>query len=106
MIIYRDKNQNLNVYVYPRDHFPAHVHIYKGSKNDTNREEVKISLGSEEEKPSIIEADESMRSSDIKAALELVFDKQQIFLEEWVRIHGIPKLDNKRGGTRRSNRKS
>ena len=65
-----------------------------------------ISLGSEDERPSIIEADESMRSSDIKAALELVFDKQQIFLEEWVRIHGIPKLDNKRGGSRRSNRKS
>jgi hypothetical protein len=105
MKIFTDKEQNLNVYIFSNDHLPAHVHIFKGSKNEANIYNVKINIGGENERPSVVKTHESIKRSDINAALELVFEKQEIFLKEWVRIHGIQKLENQRRGTRRSNRK-
>ncbi len=57
MKILVDESQNLYLYIYTDDHTPAHVHVFKGRKNDGNRHNVKINLGNEDEPPSIVKAD-------------------------------------------------
>jgi hypothetical protein len=108
MKIIGDESQNLYLYIYTDDHTPAHVHVFKGRKNDGNRHNVKKSIGNEDEPPSIVKADSDMRNDDIKAAWRLVADNQEILLNKWNEIHGVQKLEqfNQRGRTRRSNRKS
>ena len=107
MKILVDKSQNLYLYIHTDDHTPAHVHVFKGRKNDRNRSNVKINIGNEDEPPSIVKADSDMRH-DIKAAWRLVADNQEILLNKWNEIHGVQKLEqsDQRGRTRRSNRKS
>ncbi|MCA6590274.1 MAG: DUF4160 domain-containing protein [Pseudanabaena sp.] len=108
MKILVDESQNLYLYIHTDDHTPAHVHVFKGRKNDGNRHNVKINLGNEDEPPSIVKADSDIRNVDIKAALRLVNDNQETLLKKWSEIHGFQKLEqsNQRGRTRRSNRKS
>ena len=107
MLIIRDESQNLYVHIYTNDHEPAHVHVFKGRKNDKNRHNVKINIGNEDEPPLIVKADSDMRNADIKAAWRLVVDNQEFLLNKWQEIHGVQKLEqsNQRGRTRRSNRK-
>ncbi|WP_268962084.1 DUF4160 domain-containing protein [Pseudanabaena sp. lw0831] len=106
MLILKDESQNLYLYIYTNDHIPAHVHVFKGRKNDTNRHSVKINIGNENEPPSIVKVDPDMRNEDIKVAWRLVAANQEILLKKWNEIHGVQKLEsNQRGGTRRSNRK-
>jgi hypothetical protein len=89
MKILEDKSQNLYVYIYTNDHIPAHVHVFKGRKNDTNKHEVKINIGNENEPPSIVKAHPDMKEDDIKAAWRLVADNQETLLKKWNEIHGI-----------------
>jgi Domain of unknown function (DUF4160) len=95
MKVLEDERQNLYVYVHTNDHDPAHVHIFKGRKNDTNRYEIKINLGSENIPPFIVKANPDMAKKDIKAAWQLVADNQETLLEKWKEIHGNKKMDNK-----------
>ncbi len=87
-----DINNNLFVYIYTNDHEPAHVHVFKGKKNETNQTEAKIKIGSEEECPSVVVADEKMSGKDIVKALKLVAANQEKLLDKWQEIHGISKL--------------
>ena len=107
MKVLTDESQNLYLYIYTDDHTPAHVHVFKGRKNDGNRHNVKINIGNEDEPPSIVKADLDMRNVDIKAAWRLVSDNQETLLKKWNEIHGVQKLEqsNQRGRARRSNRK-
>jgi hypothetical protein len=107
VLILRDESQNLYVHIYTNDHEPAHVHVFKGRKNDKNKHNVKINIGNDNEPPSIVKADADMQNDDIKAAWRLVAENQEILLKKWNEIHGVQKLDksNQRGGARRSNRK-
>lgn len=89
MKMLEDKNQNLYVYIYTNDHMPAHVHVFKGRKNDKNIHDVKINIGSENEPPSIVKANPNMKGNDIKAAWELVANNQEILLKKWKEIHGV-----------------
>ena len=95
------------LYIYTNDHLPAHVHVFKGSKNDTNVYNVKINIGNENEPPKIVKADKNMKDADIKAAWQLVADNQETLLQNWLEKHDIQKLEksSKRGGAKRSNRK-
>ena len=107
MKVLTDLGRNLYVYIYTNDHTPAHVHIFRGRKNDINRYEVKINIGNENEPPLVVKANPKMSNDDIRAAWELVADNQENLLEKWNQIHDIQKLEksSERRGTKHSNRK-
>ncbi|WP_354636222.1 DUF4160 domain-containing protein [Planktothricoides raciborskii] len=86
--IIEDLENNLFVYIYTNDHIPAHVHIFKGRKNDSNQKEVKINIGSQSHRPSVVTASEDMKNKDIIAALKLVAANQEMLLNKWQEIHG------------------
>jgi Domain of unknown function (DUF4160) len=90
--VLEDTKDNLFVYIYTNDHEPAHVHIFKGRKKETNLTEAKINIGSEEKRPSVVVADETMSDKDIVKALKLVAANQEMLLNKWQEIHGISKL--------------
>jgi Domain of unknown function (DUF4160) len=90
--ILEDIKNNLFVYIYTNDHDPAHVHVFKGRKKETNQIEAKINIGSEEKRPSVVFADEKMSDKDIVKALKLVAANQEMLLKKWQEIHGISKL--------------
>jgi Domain of unknown function (DUF4160) len=87
--IIEDSKNNLVVYIYTNDHIPAHVHIFKGKKNDANQMEIKINIGSEEAPPTLVKADDRIKNKDIVAALKLIAANQGMLLSKWKEIHGI-----------------
>jgi len=87
--VLEDLQNNLFVYIYTNDHTPAHVHIFKGRKNDANQMEIKINIGSEEQAPSLVSAHDKIKNKDLIAALKLVAANQETLLNKWQEIHGI-----------------
>ena len=87
--VIEDLDNNLFVYIYTNDHTPAHVHIFKGRKNDANQMEIKINIGSEEQAPSLVAASDKIKNKDLIAALKLVAANQEALLNKWQEIHGI-----------------
>lgn len=87
--ILEDIQNNFFVYIYTNDHLPAHVHIFKGRKNDANQMEIKINIGSEIEPPSLVSANDKIKNKDLVAALKLVANHQETLLSKWQEIHGI-----------------
>jgi hypothetical protein len=87
--IIEDSKNNLVVYIYTNDHIPAHVHVFKGKKNDANQMEIKINIGSEEAPPTLVKADDRIKNKDILAALKLIAANQEMLLSKWKEIHGI-----------------
>ncbi|PSB53332.1 DUF4160 domain-containing protein, partial [filamentous cyanobacterium Phorm 6] len=70
--VLEDLQNNLFVYIYTNDRTPAHVHIFKGRKNDANQMEIKINIGSEEAPPTLVYAHELIKKKDIVNALKLI----------------------------------
>jgi hypothetical protein len=87
--IIEDSKNNLVVYIYTNDHISAHVHVFKGKKNDANQMEIKINIGSEEAPPTLVKADDRIKNKDIVAALKLIAANQEILLSKGKEIHGI-----------------
>ncbi len=87
--VLEDLQNNLFVYIYTNDHTPAHVHIFKGRKNDANQMEIKINIGSEEQAPSLVSVPDKIKKKDLIAALKLVAANQEALLNKWQEIHGI-----------------
>lgn len=87
--VLEDLQNNLFVYIYTNDHIPAHVHIFKGRKNDANQMEIKINIGSEEQAPSLVYAQDKIKNKDLVVALKLVAANQEMLLSKWQEIHGI-----------------
>ena len=87
--VLEDLQNNLFVYIYTNDHTPAHVHIFKGRKNDANQMEIKINIGSEEQAPSLVSVPDKIKNKDLIAALKLVAANQEALLNKWQEIHGI-----------------
>ncbi len=87
--VLEDLQNNFFVYIYTNDHIPAHVHIFKGRKNDANQMEIKINIGSESEPPSLVSANDKFKNKDLVAALKLVANNQEMLLSKWQEIHGI-----------------
>lgn len=85
--IIEDQKTNLVVYIYTNDHEPAHVHVFRGRKTDTNKADIKIYIGSEEEAPELREAHPSLKTKDIVNAIKLVAENQEMLLERWQEIH-------------------
>ena len=70
------------VMIYIRDeHPPAHVHVWKAEG------EVIIYLGDESELPSVHQVNR-MSKKNVRQALAIVEENQEMLLEEWRRIHG------------------
>lgn len=93
--IIEDRENNLFVYIYTNDDIPAHVHVFKGRKNDTGRKndanqmELKINIGSEEAPPTLVYAYDKIKKKDIVNALKLIAVNQEMLLSKWEEIHGI-----------------
>jgi hypothetical protein len=102
-LVIEDKERNLYMYIYTNDHSPAHVHLFKGRKTDTNIYDAKINIGNNGQPPKLLTAHPSIKSSDLKIALMLVAEHQADLIERWEKIHG---LDNQRRRTRQSDQRS
>jgi hypothetical protein len=85
--VLEDRQNNLFVYIYTNDHIPAHVHIFKGRKNDKNQMEIKINIGTEKQAPSFVYAHDRIKEKDVVIALRLVADNQEMLLTKWQEIH-------------------
>lgn len=67
--------------VYFDDHFPAHVHVYRGGSA------ARIRIGDASAPPSVVER-RTMPTADIRRAIRIVEANQDRFLERWKEIHG------------------
>lgn len=87
--VLEDLQNNFFVYIYTNDHIPAHVHIFKGKKNDASQMEIKINIGGEAEPPSLVSANDKFKKKELVTALKLVANNQEMLLSKWQEIHGI-----------------
>lgn len=85
--VLEDLQNNLYVYIYTNDHIPAHVHIFKGRKNDKNQMEMKINIGSETQAPNLVSAHNKIKDKDLVNAVILVAKNQEMLLKKWQEIH-------------------
>jgi Domain of unknown function (DUF4160) len=72
--IYYDSATGLAFYIFPNDHDPPHVHIYRKRK-DT-------------QPPKIDRIYRKVKDELALEAWRIVAENQQTFLEEWQRYHG------------------
>ena len=76
------REDGFQIRIYPNDHLPRHVHVFKSDG------EVIIQLGSKTETPSIDEVHKGISNKDVAKALTLVQVNQVKLLESWKNIHG------------------
>ena len=70
------------IYLPPREHGPAHVHVFRGID-----EELIVWLGSSESPPHVGESC-GMTSNDIRRAFRIVELEQARLLDHWRQFHG------------------
>jgi uncharacterized protein len=75
------REQGFRVVIYPNDHLPSHVHVFKGSG------EVRIEMGDEESDPSLMTITGQISDKDVAKALYLVKEHQAKLLAKWREIH-------------------
>lgn len=74
---------NINGYrviIWPDDHAPPHVHIFKGDG------EMKISIGVGGELPRLITI-HHLSKQEVRQAFEIVAENQNVLLTAWEKIH-------------------
>lgn len=72
------RKDGFQVRIYPNDHQPAHVHVFKADG------EVKINIAIEVK---VIEVAGRISNKDVSKAIELVTQYQQTLLAKWREIH-------------------
>ena len=87
--VLEDSQNNLFVYIYTNDHIPAHVHIFKGRKNDKNPMRIIINIGTKKQDPSLVYAQDKIKDKDVVSPLRLVADNQEMLLSKWQEIHQL-----------------
>ena len=75
------KEAGLKFRVFNNDHEPPHVHVVKQDKA------VLIELGDQNTRPTI-KCNYGMKLVDVKNALRIVAEQQEVFLEHWRKYHG------------------
>jgi Domain of unknown function (DUF4160) len=75
------REQGFRVVIYPNDHLPSHVHVFKGSG------EVRIELGDEESDPRLMTITGQISDEDVAKALYLATENQAKLLAKWREIH-------------------
>lgn len=76
------KEDGFRVVIYPNDHLPRHVHVFKAEA------EVIIQLGNELELASIEQIYGNINSKEVAKALRIVQSNQAKLLVAWKTIHG------------------
>ena|GEM_PF-745601 len=104
-LVLEDKAENLYIYIYTNDHKPAHIHLFKGRKTDTNIYDAKINIGNAQQPPKLVTAHPSIKNGDLKMALALVAEYQTDLRMKWEKIHGGETSNNRRS-PRRSDQQS
>ena len=74
------KAHGLRVIIFTDDHEPAHVHVFGDGQ-------AKINLIGPDSLPALVWA-EDMKANDLRRAVQLVHDQQELFLAKWREIHG------------------
>jgi len=87
--VLEDRQNNLFVHIYTNDHIPAHVHIFKGRRNDKNQMKIIINIGTEKQAPSLVKAHARIKEKDLAIALRLVADNQEMLLSKWQEIQQL-----------------
>jgi hypothetical protein len=87
--VLEDSQNNLFVYIYTNDHIPAHVHIFKGRKNDKNQMRIIINIGTKKQDPSLVYAQDKIKDKDVVSPLRLVAENQERLLSKWQEIHQL-----------------
>jgi Domain of unknown function (DUF4160) len=75
------RKNGFRVVIYPNDHLPSHVHVFKGSG------EVRINLGDEDISPTLMTITGQIGDKDVVKALYLVKEHQADLLAQWRKIH-------------------
>ncbi len=75
------KKNGFSVRIYPNDHEPAHVHVFKADG------EARIKIKNEDGEPEWISVCK-MSDKDACKALEIVKEHQSELLEQWWKYHG------------------
>jgi len=70
----------LRVIIFTDDHEPAHVHVFGDGQ-------AKINLIGLDGFPALVWA-ENMKANDLRRAVQLIHDQQELFLAKWREIHG------------------
>lgn len=76
------REQGFRIVIYPNDHSPSHVHVFKGSG------EVRIDLGDEDSGPNLMSITGQISDKNVVKALYLVKENQAKLLAKWREIHG------------------
>jgi hypothetical protein len=75
------RQNGFRVVIYPNDHQPSHVHVFKGS------DEVRINLGNEDTSPTLMTITGQISDKDVAKALYLIKEHQTDLLAQWRKIH-------------------
>lgn len=67
--------------IWPADHEPPHVHVFKGDG------EAKVHLGSKGELPSFVTI-EGMTRAEARKVWKMAVEHQKALLQAWEKIHG------------------
>lgn len=70
----------LRVIIFTDDHAPAHVHVFGDGQ-------ARINLIGPDGFPALVWA-EDMKANDLRRAMQVVRDQQELFLARWREIHG------------------
>jgi hypothetical protein len=79
--VHSERGFDVRIYLPPREHHPAHVHVVKAGG------EVTIHLGTGSTPPSVVRVF-GMRDADIVKAYRIVEEHQAEFLATWREYHG------------------
>jgi len=71
------RQNGFEVVIYPNDHTPMHVHVFKSDS------EVKINLS-----PVTVVESWNMKKSDARKAKRIAVEHQNFLIEKWREIHG------------------
>ncbi len=75
------RKNGFQVIIWTDDHPPMHVHVFRAEG------ELIINLG-DEQTPATVRDNYGMRRDDVRRALRLVDDNQNLLTEKWREIHG------------------
>ena len=70
----------MRVIIFSDDHEPAHVHVFGDGQ-------AKVNLIGREGAPTLVWA-QGMKRNDVRRAVQIVHDQQEVFLARWREIHG------------------
>jgi Domain of unknown function (DUF4160) len=87
--IYYDAATGLAFYIFPNDHDPPHVHVYRKRKDSREDKGIlKIAIGDDSHPPAIARIYRKLKDQVALDAWRIVAENQQTFLTEWQKYHG------------------